>query len=486
MPKRLTSRLALLSVGLVALLLAAGGTASGAPGALAEQHWEDAATPGFGDRQNSIAWSMRWWRGKLYVGTGRSYICWRGAMWATLFPGLASSLYPPRHADADCPPSPTDLPMQAEIWRWTPETDTWERVYQSPQDVPIPGYPGKSVARDIGYRGMLVFTEADGAEALYVPAVSAREMYTPTEQLPPPRLLRTTDGVTFEPVPQAPGTFLGDLPLTGLRSGAIYNGRMYLTNGTARGEGTLIEAQNPAAGDDSFREVMAPGTTVWDVVSYNGFLYVGTATPSGFAVLKTDARGSPPYTFTTVITAGGYLNNPSPSVVSFQEFAGRLYVGTYLPAELYRLNPDDTWDLIVGRARQTPAGMKNPLSGLEPGFGWPYNVQIYRMHVHDGALYLGTLDTSREVTEAQPGPVLDLLLRWHYGFDLYRTVDGEFFEPVTINGFGDGFQVGVRTFETTPYGMFLGASNYWYGFRLWRMWSETKLYLPMIAAADSK
>jgi hypothetical protein len=462
------------------MLLAIGGTANGAPGAVVAGRWIEAAPQGFGDRQNSIAWAMQWWRGHLYVGTGRSYICWRGAMWAAAVPGLASSLYPPPHADADCTPSPTDLPMRAEIWRWTPETDAWERVYQSPQDVPIPGQPGKYVARDVGFRGMLAFTEADGAEALYVPAVSAREMYTQTEQLPPPRLLRTTDGLHFEPVPQDPGTFMGDLPLTGLRSGAIHNGRMYLTHGNARGEGTLIEAQYPAGGNDNFRAVLPPGAKVWDAVSYNGLLYVGLVTADGFAVVKTDALGAPPYTFTTVITAGGYLNSPSLSVVSFQEYKGQLYVGTYLPAELYRINPDDTWDLIIGRERETPAGLKYPLSGLEPGFGWPYNVQIYRMHVHDGALYLGTLDTSREVTEAQPGPILELLLRWHYGFDLYRTVDGVSFETLTINGFGDGFQVGARTFETTPFGLFLGASNYWYGFRIWRQQPEMKLYLPVI------
>jgi hypothetical protein len=30
------------------------------------------APQGFGDRQNSQAWSMAWWRGRLYVGTGRA------------------------------------------------------------------------------------------------------------------------------------------------------------------------------------------------------------------------------------------------------------------------------------------------------------------------------------------------------------------------------------------------------------------------------
>jgi hypothetical protein len=369
--------------------------------------------------------------------------------------------------------------MQAEIWRWTPETDTWERVYRAPRDVPIPGHPGKFVARDIGYRGMLVFTESDGTEALYVTGVSAREMYTPTDQLPPPRLLRTTDGVNFQSVSQNPGTFFGDLTNTGLRAGVIHNGRMYLVNGSARGEGLLVESDNPAGGNDTFRKVMPQDTLVWDATSFNGFLYVGVSSPDGFSVVKTDAQGTPPYTFTTVITAGGYLTQPSSSVVSFQTFQGQLYVGTYTPAELYRINPDDSWELLIGKARQTPTGWKSPLSGLNPGFGWPFNVQIYRMHEYQGVLYLGTLDTSRELTERFPNPSLDALLRPQYGFDLFRTTDGLHFTPVTTNGFGDEFQISARTFESTPYGLFFGTGSYWYGLRIWRLPFD-KIYLPLI------
>jgi hypothetical protein len=31
--------------------------------------------PGFGDRWNSFAWSMVWWRDQLYVGTNRAFAC---------------------------------------------------------------------------------------------------------------------------------------------------------------------------------------------------------------------------------------------------------------------------------------------------------------------------------------------------------------------------------------------------------------------------
>ena len=37
--------------------------------------FRQAAPQGFGDRQNSWAWSMYWWKGKLYVGTNRAWHC---------------------------------------------------------------------------------------------------------------------------------------------------------------------------------------------------------------------------------------------------------------------------------------------------------------------------------------------------------------------------------------------------------------------------
>src|SRR5688572_4254242 len=84
---------------------------------------------GFGDRYNSIAWSMLWWRGQLYVGTYRASSCVRAVQW--------SQPYPPPDPDLACTPNPLDLPLQAEIWRYTPEIELWQRVYQAPL-VPIP------------------------------------------------------------------------------------------------------------------------------------------------------------------------------------------------------------------------------------------------------------------------------------------------------------------------------------------------------------
>ncbi len=448
---------------------------------LLRNNFVQAAPQGFGDRQNSWAWSMIWWQGKLYVGTNRSLLCVQSASNAYAFPWID---YPPDDPDLECAAEPEDLELQAEIWRWTPETDTWERVYQSPNDIEIPDHPGKYVARDIGYRYMTLFTEADGTEALYVTGVSARSYI---KGIPPPRILRSTDGVTFEPIPQDPGTFLGDLDtldeidMNSFRTLKVYKSRLYTNVGRFYGNGVLLEAENPAGGNDNFRQVSPPGMTVFEAAPYNGFLYVGTTDlQNGYSVLKTDATGEPPYSFTPVVTNGGYRTpRPSGSVLSMFVFKDRLYVGTDRPAELIRINPDDTWDLIVGTPRDTPDGRKESLSGMGDGFDYWLNWHMWRMAEYDGWLYLGTYDGS---TTFHTVSWLEPVLRPHMGFDLYASQDGVHFTMITSTAFDDIFDCGVRTLESTPYGLFLGTANPYYGLQIWRgvPGEVYPVYLPLV------
>jgi len=248
---------------------------------------------------------------------------------------------------------------------------------------------------------------------------------------------------------------------------AVYKGRLYVQNGEVRGQGGLLEAQYPAGGNNNFQWVTPPDMQVFEVAVFNGFLYLGlTDLSRGYAVVKTDAAGTPPYTFTPVVTDGAFRTPyPSRSVVSMHVFNDRLYVGTDKPTEVIRINPDDTWDLLVGDPRQTPEGWKYPLSGLGSGFDWPVTWHIWRMQQHDGVLYVGTYDESRRAGNIGG---LGRWLSWGYAFDLYRTSDGFYFTAITTNGFGDQFQSGIRTFASTPHGLFFGTSGVWYGLRIWR------------------
>ncbi len=435
---------------------------------LTSEDFVQVAQEGFGDPQNNAAWSMKWWRGKLYVGTVRSWFCWSSAAANAEYPVLP---YPGPDPDKDCTDSPLDLPLQAEIWCYTPQTEVWERVYQSPEDIPVPKDPTKLVARDVGFRGMEVFTEPDGTEALYVFGANARRWtMTDEEEVPCPRILRTTDGINFKaisPDPDFPPCVEGnDSVVASYRSSAIYKGRLFLTGGNLQGTGILLETDDPAAGKQNLREVTTEDIRTWDMAAFNGYLYIGTRDPEGYSVLKTTAEGDPPYELIPVITSGGYYPvKPSITVVSMHVFEDRLYVGTDSPADIIRINPDDTWDLVVGKPRMTPDGKKYPLSGFENGFDWSMNVHIWRMQGHDGALYAGTADQS---TRTRRIPLYGKKMEKGFGFDLYASQTGWYWTPITTDGFGDMWQMGLRTFASTPYGLFFGTCNFWGGLQIWQ------------------
>lgn len=449
-------------------------------------YFREIAPQGFGDRQNTKAWSMIWWEDKLYVGTARAHMC-------VEYWGLADVVgwpfrYPPEDPDMECTESPQDLPLQAEIWRYTPETDTWDRVFQSPNDVQIPDHPDKYTARDSGFRGIIAFTDPDDTEALYVGAVTSESM---NPGMPPPRILRSTDGENWEGVPQDPGTLMGDLGRgqANFRAMEVYKRRLYVVNGGLRGGGSLLEAENPAGGNDNFRWVTPEEVRVYEMAVYQDYLYLGTQATleeprAGYAVMKTDATGTPPYTYTVVVDEGAYLSPlPSNVVVSMYVYKGRLYVGTDKPAEMIRINPDDTWDLVVGTPRETPDGWKEPLSGMGPGFDWLLNEHIWRMCEHQDRMYVGTNDMTGFGKELRfMKPFLDAM-----GYDLFVTPNGVDYTMLTrtgfaAEGFGDQLGIGIRVFAATPYGLFFGTSNPFYGLRIYLGEPEYRLYLPLVQA----
>jgi hypothetical protein len=451
-----------------------------------------------GDRQNSLPWSTQWFKGKLYVGTGRAFSC---VTTATSDAALGRHDYPPVIPDTECTPDPMDLPLAAEIWRFTPETGIWERVYQSPQDVPIEfapdGTPTKFTARDIAFRGMAVFKENGPGcrERLYVGGISASSLfdtlppYSSGRRFPGPRMLYTDDGTTWHAVPQTPGTFFGDI---GVHTEAVKNrgfrsfvslpdahgkNRLFVTLSDLRGVGRVIASSNPSAGDDAWRQVSAPASElpIFTLYVYRKEIYATVGDegyPNGYAVFKTDAATPDPadptrYLFTPVVVGDGMQLFRPRGAISMQEFRGRLYVGTDRPTELIRINPDQSWDLVVGPPRMTASGLKRPLSGITgKGFSSAFNGHFYSMTVHDGRLYLGTWDWSQMLQ----GTPLHGLFRFAYGFDFFSSPDGIRWTILDRNGLGDPYNASIRNLESTPFGLFVGATNANFGLQMF--WSR--------------
>lgn len=474
---------------------------------LQARNFSQIAPHGFGDRNNSWAQAMIWWQDNLYVGTSRQSVCTslysihEYLVTPTFGAALADQFmpYPPLDPDLSCAADGADLSLQAEIWRWSPATNGWQRVFQSPAtlDNPGPGAPapprtGKKLPYEIAFRGFAVHTEPNGAQALYAFGVNSTVLWD-RSKLPPPRILRTTDGLNWTPVPQAPGTFLNTLPFnpdhSSFRSPVSYNGRMFVLCGPILGQGSVIASANPAQGNNAWFLASPPGMLFYEMEVFNGWLYIGGFDPDrGYAVFKTRAEGTPPYQLTTVVPPGAYLTvRPSKSVVSMHVHYGRLYVGTGTQTEVIRINADDTWDLVVGQPRQVPSTgeWKYPISNLDAGFGQTLNDHAWYMSDPYNHMYIGTYNVA---TGSRLDPIFGPLLQHNMGAHLYRTPDNWYYSPVTTNGFaspsdphGGRFDYGIRTMASTPYGMFLGTANDYYGLAIFR---ASKRSSPLVGSPE--
>ena len=463
-----------------ARLAAAARLRAPADGALSEADFRLTCESGFGDGNNSYAHSMSWFDGKLYVGTTRATI----PSMVIMSPKPDMQPWP-----VESTPDIYDIDRRAHIWQYTPETETWRRVYQAPW---VPGRTNnRDVPRYIGFRGMTVFQGPnDPKPALYI------STWAPAQAKEPPDILRTYDGETFENVARPPW----DASVRSFRTLQVFKGRVHTSPTGSNKAGLSQECVGSEAtiycSADLESGVWGPASqesfgnpenlTVFEMGVFNGHLYAGTVNPhTGFELWKTDGEGGPPYRWTRVLQRGAWRGPFNEVVVSLCEFKGALYLGTGVvnggyhrayrlgpaAAEVIRIWPDDSWDLLVGQSRVTPEGLKYPLSGYSAGFDNLFSGYVWRMCVHGEYLYAGTFSWANVVPylpmHAWPEDVVKLMKQWgveqltrrYGGFALWRTHDGIHWEPVTRSGFSNKYNWGVRNFASTPHGLFVATAN---------------------------
>jgi hypothetical protein len=105
------------------------------------------------------------------------------------------------------------------------------------------------------------------------------------------------------------------------------------------------------------------------------------------------------------------------------------------------------------------------------------------MAVHDGWLYAGTYDQVSPVFNVlenldklitaffwPPSARRANLIEWIFnaGADMYKTRNGMDWYPVTINGFGDVGNYGIRTMVSVEDEFYLGMTNPFDGLEIWR------------------
>lgn len=448
-------------------------------GGLDETDFRLICESGFGDGWNNYAHSSAWFQGRLYVGTTRGTF----AMMKVNHPLPDLKPWP-----VECPDDVYDVDRRAEIWRYDPPTDSWLRVYQAPW---VKGRSKAQVPRYVGLRGMTVFQgPSDPAPCLYV------STWAPA-QAEPPDILRCANGTDFDNVPRPPW---GE-SVRSFRTLQVFKGRVHTTpTGSTAGQGQAAECVGSEATiyctDDLQTANWVPASTdgfgnrtnltVFEQHAFDGHLYAGTVNAhQGFELWKTRGEGGPPYRWTRVLTRGAYRGTLNEVVVSMCEFKGALIVGTGIvnggyhrafkvgpgAAEVLRVWPDDSWEILVGNSRITPQGAKYPLSGYSAGFDNIFNGYIWRMAEHRGRLYVGSFCWANVLpylpTNEWPEDFIKLIKQWgveelnrrYGGFEVWRTADGVRWQPVTRNGFGNKYNWGVRGLVSTPAGLFIASSN---------------------------
>ena len=166
----------------------------------------------------------------------------------------------------------------------------------------------------------------------------------------------------------------------------------------------------------------------------------------------------------------GFGRNENQYIWRMEVYDGKLYVGThdassllecfgqFVNGNLLKRTPSewkDQWNylkaLMKALATVDPNGTGNP-DTLAQTIKFSYNFVFKNITVRNMASAIKLLNYLRTAKR---------------GFDLYVTEDGVNFETITIDGFGDPYNHGLRVFATTDQGLCLGTANPFFGSQIW-------------------
>jgi hypothetical protein len=499
----------LLFVSFLLLLLVPAATALAGPGATATAPivFSTSATGGFGDFQNAYPWSMATYKGDLYVGTGR-YVDTSAVMQLMGGPmgGMMGGLTLP---GGPTPPSlgsfieqtaagpvVTD-PAKYAQWRavsagevWRLHHGAWQKVYTSTFSPSLlkdkqSGQYVYDAADFMGFRNMVAFTDRYGHSALY----AASGGFSFAANAP---LLLKFDGATWTKLVTPPG--MG----RETRALGVYNGKLYVGAGGGKtsmfpvpaGAWCSDDPSNPASWARvlNFNVIDESNTAITAFAGFNNRLYVGTENAGGFQVWRSKVAAPAQSSDWVPVVTGGAGNPVNAWAGTMKVFKGKLYLGsmsvpgvtgstTVKGFDLIRMDPSDTWQLIVGDERQIGETTLKPLSTWRSGFGNPLNLYCWSLVAYKNQLCLGTFDVSTmwKLAKDAGAPIglpgvspeqLDAILAGA-GADLWRSTDGVSWHSIELTGFNhDIYSYGVRNMVVYRNRLYAGLSNPFYGSKI--------------------
>lgn len=446
---------------------------------LARSDFSLIADGGFGDPNNSYSHSMAWFAGRLFIGTSRANMC----LLQQQNKNLTYS-----HPPVEClfplnSPEFEGSQARAEIWRYDPSNGELLRIHQAPL---IVDSQERTISRELSFRGMTVHEDARTGRPCLLVTTWARPYGVG------PLILRSWDGETFETV--CDFRQMG-LVVNSIRALVPFKGRLFTApsgtfnnNPNTSGVPVIYEAEGPEgpwrpANLPSFGE--AGNVSILELCACGDWLYAGTFNFSGFQVWRTRAEGEAPYTDWECVIRDGAGRGPLNQIaMAMCPFGDALYVGSGIQnggydvarkigpagAEIIRIFPDGRWEVVVGDPRGEGRLASYSLSGLKSGFDDLCNGYLWKMAVHDGWLYAGTLNSAvymqwtKTGVGATGGQLMEMLgveriVQHQGGFDLWRSADGVNWLPVDRHGFGNIYNYGIRNLVPTPYGLFVGTAN---------------------------
>jgi len=239
---------------------------------------------------------------------------------------------------------------------------------------------------------------------------------------------------------------------TGIRGMVVYNDQLVVSCVGIEGPYIMIST-NSSDEDLAFKTIATNedlfgypayhysdsiyGGSIWEIVNYNGSLYVAlcTGTPDNkpdehtmqsFAIVRGDENEDGSWQWTSVVgdqekdnakyTFGIDPERTRAGACNLVVYDGYLYIGEYEDIEialedvlfnynvqflaknleqsvsLYRMDENEDIELVVGDA--TSMFPEGGISGVGSGFGHHENQYIWQSTVYDGKLYLGTFDSS--------------------------------------------------------------------------------------------
>lgn len=282
-----------------------------------------------------------------------------------------------------------------------------------------------------------------------------------------PVFLHSQDGTHFQESPNL-GTDFG--PFINFRSfsGKVFAVPVSAIHDTGRHTALCYVANDPLA--SVWQAACTPGfgdtenRTLDGLHVAYGQLYAALGNPlGGFQLWKTSAHGEPPFTWEPVLTEGAQRYTLNPQIEAMTVFKDTLYLGTRSPqpdprwefassgAEIIRVLADGQWELVMGTPRFSPIGLQVPLSTHGPGFGALRNGRISCLASTPDALYAALSrypSTTNKTTEATG-----------LGFELWQSADGENWQALTQDHFGQAAAVNLCVLQPTPHGL-IAASDW--------------------------